>query len=219
MSRAPVHFKESLEQRAFPYRYRKVGSPSAFLDDIGLLPLLEYIYKGNTLIDAAEEMDIPVTYLLAWIESNGYQPQIEEAYALGAQGYLSRAARDLKRAKGDMEFKKAKELLAHARFMASKHDRGKYGEVSAASHAPAAGVQYVFNIGDNANPQTLNVVAGALAGNPALPHDAPQAALPHAPQDDAAGGAFSAFAEPVTLDVGALVGGPDDALTLGVEEA
>lgn len=214
---APAHFKESLSTRAFPHRYRKVGSPTAFLDSIGIVPIVEYIYKGNTVIDCAEEMDIPVTHFLNWLDMHGYTQQIEDAYALSAQGYLSKAARDLKAARTDMDFKKAKEMLSHARFMASKHDRSKYGEPSATNQGPVGGIQYVFNIGQATPEQTLKLVDGVT-------HAPPQPALEHAPQEDAHSGFGAPYgvehAEPVTLELGPLTGPfvDDDApLTLGID--
>src|SRR5690606_23987484 len=128
------------------YRFRKVGNPFAFLDEIGILPIVEYIYKGNTILDVAREIDLPVTYLMRWIEDNSYQQAIEDASRVSAEGFLSTAYNDLRQAETDFQYKKAKESLNHARFMASKLDKPTYGTDQQVQGA-ASGIQYIFNIG------------------------------------------------------------------------
>lgn len=157
MSAAPTFFQESLATRALPHRYRRVGTPFSFLDSVGIIPILEFIYKGHTLLDAAREMDVPVTHLRLWIEEGGHAPQVEEAERISAEGFLSTAYHELRTADSDFTLRRAKEALKHAQFMASKKDRATYGGDSVAPPAGPSGVQYVFNIG-SANPQELQLV-------------------------------------------------------------
>lgn len=208
----PAHFREDLQTRAFPHRYRKIGSPFEYLDDIGILPIVEYIYKGNTIIDCAAEMDIPVTHLLNWLDDRGYMQQIEDAYAWSAQGYLSQAARELRQATNEMAFKKAKEMLSHARFMASKHDRKKYGESANGKGGSGSGIQYFIQIGNDAPPETLKMVGDAMQSSAAL-------VLEHEPQDDGAYDDIVVF-EPPVPDIGPFADEEEDAgLRLGVDDA
>lgn len=204
----PTHFSEQIASRAFPYRFRKVGNPFTFLEDVGILPILEHIYKGNTILDVAREIDIPVTYLMQWVENNKYHQDIEDASRVSAEGFLSTAYDDLRKAETDFQLKKAKESLNHARFMASKLDKRTYG-TDQQVQGGAAGVQYIFNIGSTN--QAVDMASAVVSTQHAdLPTYSPESAAtllaqptPIDPVDatrDAAGEQLGPFVASTILD-------------------
>ena len=146
MSAIPERFDDSLAARTFPHKFRRVGNPNAFLNDVGIVPMLEYIYKGNLLIDVAEALNVSYTILTKWVENEGHQDAIDEAQKISAEGYLAEGLRRLRNAGTEFELKRAKEMVAHARFMASKKDKTQYGN-NEQTGVERAGVSYVFNIG------------------------------------------------------------------------
>lgn len=123
-----------------------MGNPYAFLNDIGIVPVLEYLYKGNLLIDVASVLNVSYTILQNWVEHEGHEAAIDEAQRISAEGYLAEGLRRLRTAPNEFELKRAKEMVAHARFMASKKDKGQYGGTEQQNNA-GGGVSYVFNIG------------------------------------------------------------------------
>jgi hypothetical protein len=149
MSAVPETYKDSLAARTFPHRFRRVGNPYAFLNDVGIVPILEYIYKGNLLIDVAEALNVSFTILTTWAENEGHSEAIEEAQRISAEGYLAEGMRRLRDAGTDFELKRAKEMINHARFMAAKKDKSVYGSNEQQAGAEKAGVSYVFNIAGN----------------------------------------------------------------------
>lgn len=155
-----TRYDDNLAARVFTHRFRHVGNPYAFLNDIGVVPMLEFIYKGNLLIDVAEALNVSYTILTTWVENEGHSEAIDEAQRISAEGYLAEGLRRLREAKSEFELKRAKEMVAHARFMASKKDKTQYGTTEQTG-VEKAGVSYVFNIAGN-------VVAPQLAA-PATP--------------------------------------------------
>lgn len=149
MASVPERFDDSLAARIFPHRFRRVGNPYAFLNDVGIVPMLEYIYKGNLLIDVAEALNVSFTILTTWAENEQHMEAIEEAEKISAEGYLAEGQRRLREATNDFELKRAKEMINHARFMASKKDKARYGNNEQMGVGDKAGVSYVFNIGGN----------------------------------------------------------------------
>lgn len=143
---AVTRFTDDLQHRAFPARFRNVVNPYAFLNDIGIVPVLEYIYKGNLLIDVAEALNVSYTILQRWVENEGHEAAVDEAQRISAEGYLADGLRRLRTASNEFELKRAKEMVAHARFMAAKKDKGQYGG-SEQQGDNRAGVSYIFNIG------------------------------------------------------------------------
>lgn len=159
---SPTYFDDQLKDRAFRHRFRSIGSPYAFLSDVGLVPMLEYIYKGNTVIDLAHEMDISVTILKRWLKEEGHEGQITEAESVSAEGYLAKAFKNLRGAATDFELKKAQAELKHAHFMAEKKNKGVYGVkplVSPSALPGGAGVTFVLNM---AGPASQGVTINAL---------------------------------------------------------
>lgn len=143
----PSAFDDDLAYRCFPHRFRRIGSPFAYLNDIGLAPILEFIYKGHLLIDVAEAVNVPLLVLRTWVEEEGHLEAIEEAETISAEGYLADGLRRIKTAPTEFELRRAKEMVKHAHFMASKKNKPVYGESVAQKEQPA-GVTYVFNIPD-----------------------------------------------------------------------
>lgn len=151
------HFNDDLASRIFPMRFRRIGSPFAFLNEVGVVPILEYIYKGNLLIDVAEVLNVSMTVLNTWVENEGHAAAIEEAEKLSAEGYLAEGMRRLRCAENQFELKRAQEMIKHAQFMASKKNKKVYGAVT--EQQGGAGVSYVFNINGNISaPQELKDV-------------------------------------------------------------
>lgn len=154
MNAIPERFDDSLKARIFPHRFRRVGNPFAFLNDVGIVPILEFLYKGNLLIDVAEALNVSYTILKTWADNEGHMEAIEEAQKISAEGYLADGLRRLREAKTDFELKQAKEMVAHARFMASKKDKTQYGNTEDKNGATGPQVSYVINIAGNVTTST-----------------------------------------------------------------
>ena len=165
----PTTFRDSISLRARNLRFRGVGNPYDFLNEIGLVPIKEYIYRGATIIDLADELNLPITTIRTWVEENGYQGELEEAGTLSAEGYIRQGELMLKAAANKFDLDKAKAMIEHGRWMASKKDKKTYGQ-SAAELGQQAAVSYTFLIGENsavqvnanhmtADPRALNTEA------------------------------------------------------------
>lgn len=155
----PAFYRETLSERVRFSASHRVGNPFALLNGVGIVPIIEFIYKGNNLLDVARELDIPATYLFRWVEEEGHGQAVEEAERVSAEGFLSTAHRLLWEARDKFEVGKAKELLSHARFMASKLDKGTYGNDNQVQ--AGTGVQFVFNIGEGQQTVDLNALQAA----------------------------------------------------------
>jgi hypothetical protein len=157
MSVDPVSFHDSLVIRARNLRFRGAGSPYDFLSDIGIVPIKEFIYKGSMLIDVAETLNVSVTQLKNWIANEGLESEIEEASISSAEGYIANGERLLKSAENKFQLDKAKAMIEHGRFMASKKDKKTYGNQLEITGGPAQ-VHYVFAV-----PATSQVMLDAQA--------------------------------------------------------
>lgn len=144
---APIFYKDSLAARAAPTRYRNIGNPYAFLTGIGIDAILEEMYKGRNIVDVAKTLNVSITVLLNWITNEGHMPAVEAAAKWSAEGYISEASEMLRSASNDFELKKAKELATHGRFMASKLNRGTYGQEKPDA-APPVGVTFIMHMGE-----------------------------------------------------------------------
>lgn len=140
----PASYDDDLVMRCFPHRYRRVGTPHEYLTNIGIEAIVEYISKGHLLIDVAEAVNVPLMVLRRWVEEEGYLNTIEEAETLSAEGYLAEGMRRLRNATCEFELRRAKEMIRHAQYMASKKNKPTYGEQ--ANRGPTAPVTYVFNV-------------------------------------------------------------------------
>lgn len=161
----PTVFEDSLALRARSVRFRGVGNPYAFLDEIGITPIKEFLFRGANIIDVADTLNVPLTWLHNWIDNNNYGPDIEEASVISAEGYIHQGERMLKTAQNKFDLDKAKYMLEHGRFMASKKNKKVYGNTQDVAAGPA-GVTYIFNIegGNPADAPTL--AAKAIAKTP-----------------------------------------------------
>lgn len=144
----PATFHDSLSQRARLARFNGVGNPYVFLNMIGLVPIKERIFRGATLLEVAEELNLPLTALHRWIEAEGHETEIEDAEIESAEGYIVRGQRLVMDAKDKFELAKGKEMIEHGRWMASKKDKRQYGN-QPGDLGQGATVSYVFNVGDN----------------------------------------------------------------------
>lgn len=140
----PHMFAEDLGKRCFPHKFRLIGSPYDYLNAIGIVPILEFIYKGNLLIDAARETNVPFTNLRRWIEGEGHFEAVEEAETTSAEGWLSKGQAMVLAAPTEFELRRAKEVVRHAQFMATKKNKRVYGEQ--VEKKKTAAVHYTFNI-------------------------------------------------------------------------
>lgn len=141
----PSVFNDSIALRAKQLRFRGIGNPFQFLDDIGIIPIKEYLFRGANIIDLADTLNVPITLINQWIDKNNYAGDIEEASTLSAEGYIYRGERLLHAAENKFQLDKAKAMLEHGRFMASKKDKKQYGNEHDKG-APGGGVTYIFNI-------------------------------------------------------------------------
>lgn len=146
---------QSITQTATNIRFRGIGNPYAFLDELGITPLKEYIYRGATILDLAETLNLPVTTIRNWIEKQGYESEFDDASTLSAEGYIRQGELLLKDADNKFKLDKAKAMIEHGRWMASKKDKRTYG-TQPGELAAQAGVTYVFQVGDTANIQINN---------------------------------------------------------------
>jgi hypothetical protein len=144
---SPILYEDSLNLRAAPLKYRRIGNPYAFLNAIGIDAVLEYIYKGNNIVGVAEQLGISITILLNWAENEGHMQKLEDAHKFSAEGYLHEAATLLRTARTEFDLKKADKVANHGRFMASKLDKSKYGADNK-TQGNTAGVTFVMHMGD-----------------------------------------------------------------------
>lgn len=168
MTVVPEYYKDDLAKRCFPIRFRNIGNPYAFLNEVGIIPMLEYIYKGHMLIDVAEALNVSYTVLTRWVEGEGHGPSIEEAEQVSAEGYLAEAQRKLRSASNGFELSQAKEMVKQAQFMASKKNKRRYG-TQEANLGGGGGVSYVFNIGGEVSAPTMKTVENIVGKT--LPDD------------------------------------------------
>ena len=159
----PTQFADSLALRAKQLRFRGVGDQFSFLDGIGIIPIQEFLYRGANVIDLAETLNIPITVIHRWIESRNYQTEIDNASQVSAEGYIYQGEKLLKNALTKFELDKAKAMLEHGRFMASKKDKKQYGNTNEQG-LPAAGVTYVFNVGNVT--QAKEIIEGEFTKEP-----------------------------------------------------
>lgn len=162
----PATFNDSIQQRAKLARFRGVGNPFAFLNEIGLIPIKERLFKGAMLLEVAEELGLPLTALHMWIENEGHEIEIEEAEVVSAEGYIIQGERLLKTAANKFDLDKARAMIEHGRWMASKKNKKTYG-TTVQELGQGAAVSYVFNISGN-QPVQINTRTQA-PDNPVAP--------------------------------------------------
>jgi hypothetical protein len=148
MSATPQVFNDDLATRGWQNRRGTIGNPYAYLNGVGIEAVLEKLYQGANLVDAAEALKVSITLLRSWLDNEGYWPRVEEATTLSSEGYLSAGQRLLKSAVTKLELDKAKALIEHARWMAGKVNKPVYGTTDVP--AAATTVSYVFNVGGHA---------------------------------------------------------------------
>lgn len=164
---APIFFRDSIAARAAPLRFRQIGNPYAFLNDVGVEPMLDEVRKGHNLVEIAEVLDVSIGVLLRWIDAEGHVTAFDEAFKFSAEGHLAAAAKAIKGANNDFELKKAKELANHGRFMASKMDRHKYGAEQQKQNTGNV-VQFVLHMGQASKghaPLVIEASDGNSAGH------------------------------------------------------
>jgi len=158
--------------RARNLRFRGIGNPFAFLAEIGIVPIKEFIYRGATILDLADELNLPVTTIRTWIEESGFQGEVEEASTLSAEGYIRNGEQMLKVAANKFELDKAKAMIEHGRWMASKKDKKTYGQ-TVQELGQTAAVSYTFIVGDNAAVQVNTAPPDSRALNQPASEDKP----------------------------------------------
>lgn len=160
---APTGFDDNLIVRAFPHRFRRIGSPFAYLNDIGVEAIVEYIIKGHLLIEVAEATNVPFRRLQEWVAHEGHFETVDKAETESAEGIMAQARKALKEAPTNFELQRAKVLLAHAEWMATKKNKPTYGELKQ-DKGGGGGVTYEFHINGVANiPETIKEVIDSTA--------------------------------------------------------
>lgn len=160
----PIVFNDDLGTRARQARFRGVGNPQEFLNSIGIVPIKEFLFRGANLIDVADTLNVPLTAIHLWVEENHLKDEIVAASKISAEGYLFRGESMLANAKDKFTLDKAKAMLEHGRFMASKKDKTQYGTTQEIGIGNNAGVTYIFNMGASP-PKILDAV---VAEQPAI---------------------------------------------------
>jgi len=163
---SPVFFRDSIAARAAPLKFRQIGNPYAFLNGVGIEPILDEVRKGHNLVEIAEILDVSIGVMLRWIDFEGHIQALDEAFKFSAEGHLATAAKAIKQASNDFELKKAKELANHGRFMASKMDRHKYG-AEVQKQQTGNVIQFVLHMGQGDKPKEINVIEGSATPLPA----------------------------------------------------
>jgi hypothetical protein len=148
MSATPETFTSSLAVLGRQNARGRVGNPYLYLHAVGIEAVIERMYQGANLVDVAQELNCSILLLRQWFDAESYWPRVDEATQLSADGYLALGQRLLKDATTTFELTKARALVEHARWMASKVDKGKYGTSEVI--APASTVSYTFNVMGNA---------------------------------------------------------------------
>jgi len=168
---APIFFRDSLEARAAPLRFRQIGNPFAFLNEVGVEAMLDEIRKGHNLVEIAEALNVSIGVLLRWVDVEGHVQAMDEAFQFSAEGHLAYASKAIREAENDFQLKKAKELASHGRFMASKMNRGKYGN-EAVKQNTGNMVQFVLHMGSASIPATtIDVIDGEVTPQHAEIHN------------------------------------------------
>jgi hypothetical protein len=158
---APIFFRDSLETRAAPLRFRQIGNPFAFLNDVGIDAMLDEVRKGHNLVEIAESLNVSIGVLLRWIDCEGHVQVFDDAFQFSAEGHLAYASKAIRDAENEFQLKKAKELATHGRFMASKLNRNKYGNEAAKPNTGNV-VQFVLHMGTATPPQRIDVIDGEI---------------------------------------------------------
>jgi hypothetical protein len=156
---APIFFRDSITARAAPLKFRLIGNPYAFLNDIGVEAMLDEVRKGHNLVDIAEAVDISIGILLRWIELEGHIGAFDDAFKFSAEGHIAAAGKAIRNASNEFELKKAKEMANHGRFMASKMDRHRYG-AEVQKQATGNVVQFVLHMGQGEAPKVIEAIEG-----------------------------------------------------------
>lgn len=158
-SAAPTGFDDDLARRAFPHRFRRIGSPFAYLNDIGIEAILEFIIKGHLLVEVAEATNVPYRRLQEWVANEGHFEAVDDAETQSAEGVMAAARKAVREAPTSFELQRAKLMLNHAEWMASKKNKAIYGEQKQ-DKGGNGGVNYIFNIGagDQAPAATKEVI-------------------------------------------------------------
>lgn len=143
-AKMPAYFDDDLVQRCFPHKFRNVGNPYAYLNDVGVHAMVEYIAKGHLLIDVAEATNVPLMVLRKWVQEEGHFEAIEEAETLSAEGYLAEGMKRIRCAQTEFELRRAEKMVKHAQYMASKKNKPVYGEQ--VTKGPTGAVTYIFNV-------------------------------------------------------------------------
>lgn len=155
-SSSPVLFKDRLSDRAAPNGQMRIGNPYAWLNTIGIAPILEELCRGNNIVDVASTLNVSITVLTNWVEQEGYSVQVDKAITFSAEGYVSQARKLIKAADNDFQLRKATLLTRHSEFMASKVNKPKFG--GEMSKAPSGGVTFIMHMGDETRQVTARVV-------------------------------------------------------------
>lgn len=105
------------------------------LDAYGVDALCEAIGNRKTLTEVAKTVGVSLTRLLAWIGADSERSaRVREARKAMAVIWDEQAEAEIRKAKGELGLKKARELAHHYRWRAAKVAPAEYGERMALDH-------------------------------------------------------------------------------------
>lgn len=125
-------FLREFDARRYPGYYRRIYDPTTYLNEIGIDKICELVEFGNGLSNVAEAVDLSTTTLRRWISKEpSYRQKFSLAYIAAGEAYAFKGEQALKSAYGGSkeDIALAGKLAEHYRWMATKLDREKFGEV------------------------------------------------------------------------------------------
>ena len=118
----------NFEPRAYPsYEERKLN-PVAYLEEVGIEKVGEFVQFGFTSIQIAAALGVSTFVLRKWITNNPeYGKELEIAKSFAAEEYVQQADDELKQASDAFELSKASERAKHRRWRAERIDKDQFG--------------------------------------------------------------------------------------------
>ena len=119
------------------------------LDSIGVEAICDMVSQGCFLFDVGQTLDIPLTKIYEWFESdNTYIEKIEKAEEISAEAFLSASNEIVMGVKeGDTDNARVAKVKAdHLRWLAAAKDRNKYGKQVSHNHSGGQTIEYRISL-------------------------------------------------------------------------
>ena len=137
IERAAWHMRDFDPHRYAAY-YSRVYNVRGYLDQVGIYTICDLVERGNGMYAIAEKLDISTTALRNWVNSRQeYRTLVNEAYRYAGDAYAFKAEAAFENAVTKEQIAVAGKLAEHYRWMASRLDKERYGEVKEGKQAPA----------------------------------------------------------------------------------